>query len=168
MPIPPRSWSSSFPAWPTNGKPCLSSWKPGASPTNIRSASGSPTPKTTWVRPSASRQRVQAAVSAAYVSSSMPAATAPAATTAARRHPAVARLLGGAVSREHGELPAHVRGLAIGAVDRLAVADELLEVRLALHAHVLVDRHRRESLGTDPDTCSQAGRFPSLDQGTAR
>src|SRR5207247_1523247 len=63
MPIPPRSWSSSFPAWPTNGKPCLSSWKPGASPTNIRSASGSPTPKTTWVRPSASRQAVQAAVS---------------------------------------------------------------------------------------------------------
>ena len=31
------SFSSSFPAWPTNGTPCLSSWKPGASPTNIRS-----------------------------------------------------------------------------------------------------------------------------------
>ena len=42
------------------GTPCLSSWKPGASPTNIRSASGSPEPKTTCVRPSASRQRVQA------------------------------------------------------------------------------------------------------------
>ena len=32
--------ASSFPAAPTNGTPCLSSWKPGASPTNIRSAVG--------------------------------------------------------------------------------------------------------------------------------
>ena len=31
--------------------PCWSSWNPGASPTNIRSASGSPLPTTTWVRP---------------------------------------------------------------------------------------------------------------------
>ena len=61
-PEPPRSSSSSFPAWPTNGTPCLSSWKPGASPTNIRSACGLPEPKTTCVRPCASRQRVQLAV----------------------------------------------------------------------------------------------------------
>ena len=60
-PIPPSSRSSSLPAWPTNGKPCLSSWKPGASPTNIRSAAGLPTPKTTCVLVSASRQRVQPA-----------------------------------------------------------------------------------------------------------
>ena len=79
-------------------------------------------------------------------SSSVPAATAPAATTA-RRWTAEGGLLGGAVSREHGELLAHVRGVAVGAADRFPVADELLEVRLALHAHVLVDRHRRESLG---------------------
>src|SRR4029079_5396335 len=57
--------SSSWPAAPTNGTPCLSSWKPGPSPMNIRSASGSPTPKTTWVRPSESRHRVQVEASSA-------------------------------------------------------------------------------------------------------
>src|SRR5438046_8592806 len=50
----------SFPAAPTNGSPCWSSWKPGASPTNITLACGFPTPKTTWVRPIfASLQRWQ-------------------------------------------------------------------------------------------------------------
>ena len=46
-PISASSWSSSLPARPTNGLPCLSSLNPGASPTNIRSASGSPVPNTT-------------------------------------------------------------------------------------------------------------------------
>ncbi len=41
---------SSCPAFPTNGSPCKSSSSPGASPTNISSASGLPTPKTTCVR----------------------------------------------------------------------------------------------------------------------
>ena len=41
---------SSCPALPTNGSPCRSSSSPGASPTNINSASGLPTPKTTCVR----------------------------------------------------------------------------------------------------------------------
>src|SRR5689334_17046460 len=41
---------SNCPALPTNGSPCASSSAPGASPTNIRSASGLPTPKTVWVR----------------------------------------------------------------------------------------------------------------------
>ena len=45
---------SSWPARPTNGSPCRSSCSPGPSPTNIRSACGSPTPKTTWVRVAAS------------------------------------------------------------------------------------------------------------------
>src|SRR5262249_3821307 len=67
-PTPASSPSSSFPAWPTKGTPCLSSWKPGASPTNIRSARGLPAPKTTCVRPCASRQRVQEAVAAPYSS----------------------------------------------------------------------------------------------------
>src|SRR6266542_2070047 len=141
-PIPARSLSSSFPAWPTNGMPCLSSWKPGASPTNIRSAFGSPTPKTTCVRPSARRHRVQPATSRANASSSVncsAAATGTAATTA--RGP-IGRLLGGAVRREHRELLADVRGSTVGAVRLLAVPDELLEVRLALHADVLLDRHR--------------------------
>ena len=40
---------SSWPARPTNGSPCRSSSAPGASPTNIRSAFGLPTPKTTCV-----------------------------------------------------------------------------------------------------------------------
>ena len=44
------SSSSSWPARPTNGMPCWSSWNPGASPTNIRSASALPAPNTTWVR----------------------------------------------------------------------------------------------------------------------
>ena len=41
---------------------------------------------------------------------------------------------------------ADVRGAAVGAVRLLAVSHELLEVRLAGHAHVLVDRHRLVSL----------------------
>src|SRR5919106_1940037 len=41
----------SLPARPTNGMPCLSSSAPGPSPTNTRSAWGSPSPNTTWVRP---------------------------------------------------------------------------------------------------------------------
>ena len=53
--------SSSRPAWPTNGRPCLSSLAPGASPTNIRSASALPEPNTTVVRVDAScGQRRQA------------------------------------------------------------------------------------------------------------
>jgi hypothetical protein len=83
---------------------------------------------------------------------SVPAATASTTTTASGRHrSAVTRLLGGAVSREHGELLADVRGVAVGAADRFPVPDELLEMRLALHADVLVDRHRCGSLGRDPD-----------------
>ena len=61
MPIPSSSFESSLPAAPTNGTPFLSSWKPGASPTNISSAVGEPAPKTTWVRVCASAQRVQPA-----------------------------------------------------------------------------------------------------------
>ena len=40
---------------------------------------------------------------------------------------------------------------AVGAVRRLAVPDELLEVRLALHADVFVDRHRSRSVDIRPD-----------------
>jgi hypothetical protein len=47
------------------------------------------------------------------------------------------------VCREDRELLANVGGAAIGAVGLLAVSDELLEMRLALHADVLVDRHAR-------------------------
>ena len=149
-PIPPRSWSSSLPAWPTNGKPCLSSWKPGASPTNIRSASGLPS-KTTCV-PSLGETAARAVRDLGRVSVELSARShSSRRNTASGGHrPAVARLLGGAVSREHGELLAHVRGLAVGAAHRFPVPDELLEVRLALHAHVLVDRHRRGSLGRGP------------------
>ena len=54
MPISPSSVSRSRPAWPTNGSPCLSSFAPGASPTNIRSASALPAPNTTVWRVEAS------------------------------------------------------------------------------------------------------------------
>ena len=70
------SRSSSWPDRPTNGSPRRSSSRPGASPTNIRSASGSPTPKTTWVRVAANGQRVHPAASAASSASRDPGATA--------------------------------------------------------------------------------------------
>src|SRR4051794_40002100 len=141
-PIPARSLSSSFPAWPTNGSPCLSSWKPGASPTNIRSASGLPLPKTTCVRPSCKRQRVQPATWRERTSSSVKDSAAATGTAATTARTSVGRLIGGAVPGEDRELLAHVRRRAVRAVRLLAASDELLEVRLALHADVLVDRHR--------------------------
>src|SRR6476646_317704 len=56
---------SSCPARPTNGMPWMSSSAPVASPTNIRSASGLPTPKTICRRPCAcSLQRTQSPMSA--------------------------------------------------------------------------------------------------------
>src|SRR5215211_8796898 len=82
------------------------------------------------------------------------AATGAAATPSAA---AEAGLLGRAVRREHRELLAHVRRAAIGAVGRLADADELLEMRLALHADELVDRHRLQSSETARGTHRQAG-----------
>ena len=51
------------------------------------------------------------------------------------------RLLRRAMNREGGELLRDVRRGAVRAGDLLVAADELLEVRLALHADVLVDRH---------------------------
>src|SRR5215211_1327905 len=203
-PIPASSLSSSFPAWPTNGSPCLSSWKPGASPTNIRSASGLPTPKTTCVRLWARRQRVQtetcspsawrestraslgiapdgafaeslttfsdpiepgaASRRAPQLLSPLPSQTAVAAerakpaprwsegSAAAARAAAAAATAGSrpvvearpgarSVRRENRELLPHFGVSALRAVGLLAVPDELLEVRLALHADVLVDRH---------------------------
>ena len=52
-PIAPMILVRSSPARPTNGLPCLSSSAPGASPTNISSAFGFPTPKTVCVRKAA-------------------------------------------------------------------------------------------------------------------
>src|SRR4051812_38244796 len=43
------NWSSSLPERPTNGRPCLSSLAPGASPTSITSATGLPSPGTMCV-----------------------------------------------------------------------------------------------------------------------
>ena len=54
------------------------------------------------------------------------------------------RLLAGAVRREDRELPLRLRRPAVGAGGSLVTADELLEVRLAAHADVLVDRHRAQ------------------------
>ena len=59
-PISSSSLFSSWPARPTNGSPCWSSCMPGASPTNIRSASALPEPNTTLVRVLKSGQRSQA------------------------------------------------------------------------------------------------------------
>src|SRR5579885_3534660 len=132
MPMPASSFERSCPAAPTKGTPCLSSWKPGASPTNIRSADGEPLPKTTWVRPSARRF-------------SSAAATRPAATATT----AEAGLSGGAVCGERrAELLRDLGVPAVGARGiRIGHPDELLEVGLAAHADVVVDRHQ-----TDPST----------------
>src|SRR5262245_38398445 len=150
IPMPLSSFASSCPAAPTNGTPCLSSWKPGASPTNMRSAVAEPEPKTTCVRPFARAQRVQPATASPYAArlssavSDSVAATASVSTAAEGRRSAAGldrrRLgLGGC---EHRELTLHLRRAAVGALRRLVVADELFEVRLAAHADVFVDRHR--------------------------
>ena len=47
------------PAGPTNGRPIVSSWSPGCSPTNITAASGGPSPNTVCVAGSNSGQRRQ-------------------------------------------------------------------------------------------------------------
>src|SRR6266576_6155943 len=160
-PMPSSSCSSSFPAAPTNGMPCLSSWKPGASPTNIRSESGSPAPNTTWVRPSASAHLVQPATSSpkarssSTLVSSVTAATASAATAAATGE--CAGLQGGADHRERRELPGDVCRAAFRAGNHLIPPNKLLEVLLALQADVLVHRHRQGSLGRTPDA-PQTGR----------
>src|SRR5204862_3711403 len=154
------------------------SWKPGASPTNIRSAFGSPEPNTTCVRPCASAQRVQPETTSPNARSSSPdvesaaddgaggaglrpaaarsgqgpsvtAATGTAATAAATTE--CAGLPGGAHHRERRELLRDLRRTAVGARDLRVPAHELLEVLLAAHADELVDGHRRGSLGTSPD-----------------
>src|SRR5207247_4268134 len=58
---------------------------------------------------------------------------------------AEARLLGPTVHREGGELPGDIRRGAVGARHLLGTAHELLEVGLALHADVFVDRHAPKS-----------------------
>ena len=70
------------------------------------------------------------------------AAGAAAASAAGPRRPREARLRACPVHGEGGELLQHLRSPALGAGNSLVGrADELLEVRLALHARVLVDRH---------------------------
>jgi RimJ/RimL family protein N-acetyltransferase len=70
------------------------------------------------------------------------AARAAAASAATTGRAAEGRLRCGAVHGEARELLEDLRRAALGARHRLvARADELLEVRLALHARVLVDRH---------------------------
>ena len=79
--------------------------------------------------------------SSASVAAAARAAAAPAAAAAAA---AEARRLRRAVHGERRELPHDVRRGAVRAGDLLLAADELFEVRLALHADVFVDRHRPE------------------------
>src|SRR5947209_7727718 len=133
--MPSRSFDSSWPAAPTNGTPCLSSWKPGASPTNIRSASGAPAPKTTCVRPCESAHFVQSATASRYARSSA-AATGSSATAATK-----AGLSGGAVRCERrAELLRHLGLAAVGAGGiGVGHPHQFLEVAFAAHADVLVD-----------------------------
>ena len=65
---------------------------------------------------------------------------------------AEARLLGGAVRREHRELPARRCRAAVGAIGRRRSSrTSSSKWRLALHADELVDRHRRGSVGIHAD-----------------
>src|SRR5919107_5446199 len=143
--MPSRRRLRSWPEGPTKGTPWRSSWKPGASPTNIRSACGSPWPNTTMVRLWYSRQRVQPAASAATASSSVgtsavPAGPAAAATAAGDGHGrAVAAPHRG---RDQAQQPAGfgptVRAvLGVGSAGR----DQGLELVPAVPAAVLVERH---------------------------
>src|SRR5438270_6017252 len=49
MPAASKASSRTRPAGPTKGRPCLSSWSPGCSPTNMTSASREPSPNTVCV-----------------------------------------------------------------------------------------------------------------------
>ena len=182
--MPASSFPSSWPAAPTNGTPCLSSWKPGASPTNIRSAVGEPEPKTTCVRRLRERAaraagdrvaRTRRAVSSAAgrgVSDSV-AATASAAAAAepdrrrSCRGVAVLLVPVSAANTENCRCTFAVP--QSGHVGRLVVADELLEVRLAAHADVFVDRHRGSNRTKPlPVTSHRASCAPSRRTATRR
>src|SRR5689334_7809063 len=72
----------------------------------------------------------------------VPAAAGAAAAAAAELRRTEARLrTGDPVRRERGELAGDLCRAAVGARRLLVAPDELLEVGLALHADVLVDRH---------------------------
>src|SRR6476646_7295250 len=63
----------SFPARPTNGRPCASSSAPGPSPTKMRSALEEPSPKTILLRVLCSLQRVHSPRSARTIGRVSPA-----------------------------------------------------------------------------------------------
>lgn len=65
------SSSSNFPARPTNGLPCLSSSRPGASPTRRMRASQAPLPSTHW-RPKTQLPKVQLSITASRPQRSCP------------------------------------------------------------------------------------------------
>ena len=74
-----------------------------------------------------------------------------------------------AVHREAGELLEHLRGAALRARHGLvARADELLEVRLALHARVLVDRHAPSVLSGAVDAVERLRRSRAASSGSSR
>jgi hypothetical protein len=64
------------------------------------------------------------------------------------------------VGREHGELASDVRGVAVGAADLPVAPHELLEMRLALHAHVFVDRHGSDTTNDDFHRAAMVTRVP--------
>src|SRR5438552_17711690 len=74
-PIPARSSSRNWPAAPTNGLPCTSSWYPGASPKKNRPDSPVPSPGTAWRALRWSGQARQARISAATAFRSIGAAS---------------------------------------------------------------------------------------------
>src|SRR5580693_3930749 len=121
MPLSASARSSTRPAGPTNGRPCLSSWSPGVSPTSTSAASTGPSPNTVPVARLYRSHRVhEAALSASsrqlVTSGSYPAA--PAATP--RRH--------APPSRPAATPRRHVRGLTT----RQARADSIMRARREL------------------------------------
>src|SRR5882724_8183083 len=65
-------WLKSFPARPTNGRPCASSSAPGPSPTKTSCAAALPSPKTILLRVVCSLQRVHTPRSARTTGSVSP------------------------------------------------------------------------------------------------
>ena len=156
--MPARSLSSSFPAWPTNGSPAC----PRGSREPRRRTSGRRPGCRRRRRPAcgpaASGQRVQGPTASSLSSSARPgprsrpeftpadasvAAAARAAAAAAPAAPA-GKLGWEAPGRRRPRTALPPSWPTVGTGEVLVAAHELLEVRLTLHADVLVDRHDRK------------------------
>ena len=168
-PIPARSLPSSCPAAPTNGTPCLSSWKPGRLADEHQVGGRRARAEhdlRAGLRERAARaagdhvartQRGQLGWLRASVASSHSSTTAAAAGAAGAAEAWAACWCRGPRTPRTAAAPSspRSRGRRVS-----SSADELLEVRLAAHADVLVDRHRAQR--TSVATAIRRNRAPRV------